>query len=149
MMDSLSFWGMSPCMDDTVKLASLIFSVSQSTWANTMFSHGANEQLLWNFYQSERWWIWTGNLTFLLVLQKITAWVMVRVSYRSQRVSNFHSSLSTATKNCFIPSRVSSSLRGSDIAMGRKQNTKRHLVLITAIIHLLYSCQMGIRLIFK
>ena len=79
MMDSLSFWGMSPCMDDTVKLASLIFSVSQST--------------------------------FLLVLQKITAWVMVRVSYRSHSVSNFHSSLSTATKNCLIPSRVSSSLR--------------------------------------
>lgn len=32
-MDSLSFWGMSPCIDETVKLASLIFSVSQSTWA--------------------------------------------------------------------------------------------------------------------
>lgn len=31
MMDSRSFCGMSPCMDDTVKLASLIFSVSQST----------------------------------------------------------------------------------------------------------------------
>lgn len=31
MMDSLSFCGMSPCMDETVKLASLIFSVSQST----------------------------------------------------------------------------------------------------------------------
>lgn len=29
----------------------------------------------------------------------------------------------------------------------KKQNTKRHLVLITAIIHLLYSCQMGICLI--
>lgn len=32
MIDSRSFWGMSPCMDDTVKLASLIFSVSQSTY---------------------------------------------------------------------------------------------------------------------
>lgn len=31
MMASLSFWGMSPCMADTVKLASLIFSTSQST----------------------------------------------------------------------------------------------------------------------
>ena len=31
MMASLSFWGMSPCIDDTVKLASRIFSVSQST----------------------------------------------------------------------------------------------------------------------
>lgn len=31
MMDSRSFCGMSPCMDDTVKLASRIFSVSQST----------------------------------------------------------------------------------------------------------------------
>ena len=48
MMASLSFCGMSPCMDDTVKLASLIFSVSHST--------------------------------FLFVLQKMTAWVMVRVS---------------------------------------------------------------------
>ena len=33
--------------------------------------------------------------TFLRVLQKITAWVMVRVSYKSHRVSNFQSSLST------------------------------------------------------
>ena len=31
MMASLSFCGMSPCMEDTVKLASLIFSVNQST----------------------------------------------------------------------------------------------------------------------
>lgn len=75
---SLSFWGMSPCIELTVKLASCIFCVSQST--------------------------------FLLVLQKITAWVMVSVSYKSQRVSNFHSSRSTATKNCLIPSSVNSSL---------------------------------------
>ena len=32
MMASLSFWGMSPCIADTVKLASLIFSVSHSTY---------------------------------------------------------------------------------------------------------------------
>ena len=49
--------------------------------------------------------------TFLLVLQKMTACVMVSVSYRSHRVSNFHSSFSTATKNCLIPSRVNSSLK--------------------------------------
>ncbi len=42
-------------------------------------------------------------LAFFFVLQKMTAWVMVSVSYRSQRVSNFHSSFSTATKNCLIP----------------------------------------------
>lgn len=77
-MASLSFCGMSPCMEDTVKLASRIFSVSHST--------------------------------FLFVLQKMTAWVMVRVSYRSHRVSNFHSSFSTATKNCLMPSSVNSSL---------------------------------------
>lgn len=41
--------------------------------------------------------------TFFFVLQNITACVMVRVSYKSQRVSNFHSSRSTATKNCLIP----------------------------------------------
>lgn len=39
MMDSLSFWGMSPCMEDTVKLASLIFSVSQSTWNTHVHGH--------------------------------------------------------------------------------------------------------------
>ena len=31
MMASRSFWSISPCMDATVKLASRIFSVSQST----------------------------------------------------------------------------------------------------------------------
>ena len=44
------------------------------------------------------------------MLQKMTACVMVRVSYKSQRVSNFHSSRSTATKNCLMPSKVNSSL---------------------------------------
>ena len=47
--------------------------------------------------------------TLRFVLQKMTACVMVRVSYRSHNVSNFHSSRSTATKNCLIPSSVSSS----------------------------------------
>ena len=37
------------------------------------------------------------GLTFRRVLQKMTAWVMVTVSYKSARVSNFHSSFSTAT----------------------------------------------------
>ena len=68
---TLSFWGISPCMAETVKLFSRILLASQST--------------------------------FRFVLQKITAWVMVRVSYKSQSVSNFHSSFSTATKNCLIP----------------------------------------------
>jgi hypothetical protein len=71
MMASRSFWGMSPCMDDTVKLCCRILSVSQST--------------------------------FRLVLQKMTACVIVSVSYRSHSVSNFHSSRSTATKNCLMP----------------------------------------------
>ena len=39
----------------------------------------------------------------------MTACVMVSVSYKSHSVSNFHSSFSTATKNCLIPSSVSSS----------------------------------------
>lgn len=51
------------------------------------------------------------KLTFLFVLQKMTACVMVSVSYKSQRVSNFHSSRSTATKNCLMPSNVNSSLK--------------------------------------
>ena len=74
MIASLSFWGISPCIEETVKLASRIFSVNQST--------------------------------FLFVLQKMTAWVIVRVSYKSHSVSNFHSSLSTATKNCLIPGKI-------------------------------------------
>lgn len=32
MISSLSFWGMSPCIDETVKLLVLIFSLSQSTY---------------------------------------------------------------------------------------------------------------------
>ena len=52
-----------------------------------------------------------NHLTFLLVLQNMTACVMVNVSYKSHSVSNFHSSLSTATKNCLIPSSVNSSLQ--------------------------------------
>jgi len=32
-----------------------------------------------------------SHSTFLRVLQKMTAWVMVSVSYKSHRVSNFHS----------------------------------------------------------
>lgn len=77
-MLSRSFCGISPCIEHTVKLASRIFSVNQST--------------------------------LRLVLQKITACVIVNVSYKSQSVSNFHSSRSTATKNCLIPSNVNSSL---------------------------------------
>ncbi len=32
MIASRSFWGISPCIDETVKLAARIFSVNQSTW---------------------------------------------------------------------------------------------------------------------
>ena len=35
--------------------------------------------------------------TFLRVLAKMTDWVIARVSYRSHRVSSFHSSFSTLT----------------------------------------------------
>ena len=62
-----------------------------------------NSYITWNRNSS--------HLTFLLVLQNMTACVMVNVSYKSQSVSNFHSSLSTATKNCLIPSSVNSSLQ--------------------------------------
>ena len=36
MMDSRSFWGMSPCMADTVKLASTILFRSQSTFLRVL-----------------------------------------------------------------------------------------------------------------
>mmetsp|Transcript_23503 Transcript_23503/g.73932 ORF Transcript_23503/g.73932 Transcript_23503/m.73932 type:complete len:306 (+) Transcript_23503:468-1385(+) len=51
----------------------------------------------------------------------MTACVMVRVSYRSQSVSNFHSSRSTATKNCLIPSSVSSSRLTRIRTCGRRE----------------------------
>ncbi len=38
MIASLSFWGMSPCIAETVKLLLRIFSVSQSTCCNAAFS---------------------------------------------------------------------------------------------------------------
>merc|ERR1711934_688141 len=53
--------------------------------------------------------LFVSQSTFFLVLQKMTACVIVSVSYRSHSVSNFHSSRSTATKNCLIPSSVNSS----------------------------------------
>lgn len=61
-----------------------------------------------------------SHSTFFLLLQNITAYVIVNVSYKSHNVSNFHSSFSTATKNYLIPSKVNSSLFtkifiGSDI----------------------------------
>jgi len=64
--------------------------------------------------------LFVSHSTFFLLLQKITAYVIVSVSYKSHKVSNFHSSFSTATKNYLIPSKVSSSLLtnifiGSDI----------------------------------
>jgi len=98
---SLSFCGMSPCIELTVKFDSLIFSVNQSTYAIKCFNW---LWLTFLSYFNDQW------LTFLLVLQKITAWVIVSVSYKSHKVSNFHSSRSTATKNCLIPSSVNSSL---------------------------------------
>ena len=54
------------------------------------------------------------------MLQNITACVIVRVSYKSQRVSNFHSSRSTATKNCLIPSSVNSSLTKTNTNINMK-----------------------------
>lgn len=51
-----------------------------------------------------------SHSTLFRLLQKMTAYVIVSVSYKSQRVSNLQSSFSTATKNYFMPSRVSSSL---------------------------------------
>ena len=45
---------------------------------------------------SRSWSFWVSQSTFRRVEQKMTAWVMVTVSYKSQRVSSFQSSFSTA-----------------------------------------------------
>lgn len=50
----------------------------------------------------------TSQSTLRLVLTNMTAWVMVRVSYKSTSVSNFHSSRSTDTKNCLMPFKATS-----------------------------------------
>ena len=101
---SLSFCGISPCIELTVKLASRIFSVSQSTY-NNKIQHKKLKRGFEGFISSLIFFIKAiyGKPTLRLVLQKMTAWVIVKVSYKSHKVSNFHSSLSTATKNCLIP----------------------------------------------
>ena len=114
MMASLSFWGMSPCMDDTVKLASRIFSVNQSTLRLVLQKMTA--------YKNENNWDWFIVEFISNQLARILCTcVIVSVSYRSQRVSNFHSSLSTATKNCLMPSSVNSS-RLTRIRIGSVMN---------------------------
>lgn len=62
----------------------------------------------------ETWKLFSRSLsvsqsTFRLVLQKMTACVIVNVSYKSHSVSNFQSSFSIEMKNCLMPSSVSSS----------------------------------------
>lgn len=77
MMASLSFWGMSPCIEETVKFASRIFSVSHSTLG------GGGERAEKVVTKPETDTKGHQNCcfhTFLLVLQKMTAWVIVRVS---------------------------------------------------------------------
>lgn len=61
-MDSLSFCGMSPCMDDTVKLASLIFSVSQSTcgysqaaWLSYLLMAANYASWAWRMFEHTLW----------------------------------------------------------------------------------------------
>lgn len=57
MIDSRSFWGMSPCMDDTVKLASLIFSVSQSTYRSEQEMCSSTKQ------RPVKWQLSTADIT--------------------------------------------------------------------------------------
>ena len=61
--------------------------------------------------------------TFFLELQNTTACEIVSESYRSQSVSNFHSSFSTRTENWRIPSSVRPSrrirIRSGSAAMNR------------------------------
>ena len=48
---------------------------------------------------SRSWSLSVSQSTLRRVEQKMTAWVMVTVSYRSHRVSSFQSSFSTAMSN--------------------------------------------------
>lgn len=51
------------------------------------------DDTVWSFFD-----IWSvSHSTLRLVLQNITAWVILNVSYKSLKVSNFQSSLSTFT----------------------------------------------------
>jgi hypothetical protein len=65
MIASRSFWGISPCIDETVKSAARIFSVNQSTYAA---------------YSEKEYQFNSKKGTLRRVLQKMTACVMVRVS---------------------------------------------------------------------
>lgn len=88
MIRSLSFWSMSPCWKDRMKSYNMhwkfphLYQMCQShkevrTRAETVKSLAC----IFSVSQS----------TFLLVLMKITACVMVKVSYKSHKVSSFHS----------------------------------------------------------
>jgi hypothetical protein len=65
---------------------------------------------------SLEWSFSVNQSTFLLVEQKMTAWVMVTVSYKSQRVSSFQSSFSTAISVGQAGTRVSQPLQGKQYA---------------------------------
>ena len=60
MIASRSFCGMSPCIDDTVKFASIIFSVNQSTWCTqTHWPINLQHQLIKSRVTTELWCLGT------------------------------------------------------------------------------------------
>lgn len=87
MIKSLSFWSMSPCWKNKSESGTWRFvpaagtGGSQNTAAFTRAETVKSLACIFSVSQS----------TFLLVLMKITACVMVRVSYKSHSVSSFHS----------------------------------------------------------
>ncbi len=108
--------GMSPCMADTVKLFCRIFSVSQSTLRLVLQkmtacvgrgkkaghqSRGRNPSA--SCLQPPTTFFSQANNSQQQKDHSEGTCVMVSVSYRSHSVSNFHSSRSTATKNCLMP----------------------------------------------
>merc|ERR1719166_208187 len=120
-MASLSFCGMSiPRAQTSVVISTLLWPLLNSFMMASLSFCGMSPCIELTVKLASR--IFSVNQsTFLLVLQKMTACVIVKVSYKSQRVSNFHSSLSTATKNCLIPSNVNSS-RLTKILIGSDMN---------------------------
>lgn len=103
MMTSRSFWSMSPCYKTQACIQIFIWVIARcGTKALSSYSYVAS---IIEFgitradtVKSRACIFSVSQSTFLRVFKKMTAWVMVRVSYKSHSVSSFHSCANNARR---------------------------------------------------
>lgn len=94
MITSRSFWSMSPCYNRKQKSVDILVLRTGYKWANDSYTLLVNKGgglTMAETVKSLACIFSVSQSTFLRVLIKMTAWVMVRVSYKSHNVSSFHS----------------------------------------------------------